>query len=426
MDKRTVAIIVGGGLCSGLGAAIQGATREAERRGFRCITFRDVFTPALTEGKLEEIELDNVLVERWHDLQGLPRPLGSSKPRPMPRSDDELRYVDGQLAELGVTDEIWIGGNSSLDYARKFESLSARPRKWVAIARGIDDDLPLPDSAYALGYASARSAGARIINNLDVDASGSHQRYYLAVLPGRDSGRLAAGIARASNPAAIFIPEMYPKGITVEAFLKQVAGVIVKRWAYGQGSGVIIIQESVPDRLINLPKISLTASDQHDFTIGGGDDGDGNRFYSEKEDILYLSLLLSDLLRNELSLPMTIRRIVNSQELRTPPVDAADVEMGRMLGLAAVDRLAGGESRIMLYRQGDELAQKSLSELKQQDGHIQTRGVDVTSFAWRNYAEHLPYIRAEDLGNTEVLNRLADAVHLSPESFRSFFQEAVA
>ena len=206
-------ILTGGGDVPGLNPAIKAIVVEAERKGWRVTGFRrgwhgpvstDVRDPVSSQSAFAELTPNSV---RSIDRSG-GTILHTSRTNPSRMQEvDVPEFVqqrspvaDGKLVDvtqhvlsvfeaLKIDVLIAIGGDDTLSYAARIHS---EGMKVMCIPKTMDNDVFGTD--YCIGFSTCVTRSVEMINRLRT-AAGSHERFLVVELFGRNSGlsALAAG-----------------------------------------------------------------------------------------------------------------------------------------------------------------------------------------------------------------------------------------
>jgi 6-phosphofructokinase len=410
MDER-LGILVGGGPAPGINGVIAAATIEARAAGLRVIGIYDGFRHLVSGGEVPVRELDVDDVATIHTLGG--SILRTSRTNPA-KDDASLRHCTDALERLGIRYLVAIGGDDTTFGATAIARATAGRIAVVTVPKTIDNDLPLPDGAPTFGFETARSEGARIIENLLEDAR-TTSRWYVVVSMGRTSGALALGICAASGATLAVIPEEFDGGLDLRRIVDTLAGAIIKRRAAGHADGVAIVAEGIIERISSdaLASLENVARDAY-----------GHVRLAD----VPLGPLLRDQLRStlkELGVDTTVLTKDIGYELRCAKPVAFDVDYTRTLGYGAVRYLVEGGSGALIALSGRRIVPLHLDDLLDpQTGRIRTRRVDVTTESYRVARSAMTRLEPADL-RSPALELLASCTTLSPAAFRERFATIV-
>jgi 6-phosphofructokinase 1 len=329
-----IGIVTGGGDCAGLNSAIKWVTKTALdpyltsgrdmtvevmgiRDGWKGLLEAD---PSDPESMARwTMPLDELIVRTWDRYGGTN--LGSSRTNPFNPKDDQSAKAVANIAALGLTSIVAIGGEDTLSVAHKLYNLG---QKVVGIPKTIDRDLNSTD--YTLGYDTALNVITEEVDRLRTTA-GSHNRIFVVEVMGRHAGWLALEGGQAAGAHIILIPEH-------DFSVGRVAELLQKRRAAGVRYDVVVVSEGAKAR--GAEEIYLS-----DKTDGFGHKvlgGIGNSLAVEIERITGFET----------------RHVVLSHIQRGGSPTSRDRLMGRYFGIAAVDLILEEDfGRMVSYRNGE-------------------------------------------------------------------------
>lgn len=402
-QKKTVAIVCGGGPAPGMNGVIAAVTMEAHRQGWDVLGMYEGFSH-LAKREQKYIRLTDDDVSRIH-LQG-GCILQMSRYNPTKKEEDLTAVVD-TLKALGVTHLVTIGGDDTAFSAMTVAAhatKSGHTIRAVHVPKTIDNDLPLPEGVPTFGFESARALGALETANLLEDARTANRRWYFVVAMGRTAGHLALGIGKASGAPVTVIPEEFTADkISLQQVVDTLVGAIVKQKAAGREYGVAVVAEGVIEKIReeDFAKLGDLALDEH-----------GHIRYAELDfgDILK-QLVLEEL--KKLGLPITIVDKEIGYELRCTPPIPYDVDYTRSLGYAAVHFLLDGGTGAMITIQQSGAVPMYFDDIKDPaTGKTQVRRVNIASAAYQMARGAMIRLEKEDLADEAV----AKLFGLSPEA----------
>jgi 6-phosphofructokinase len=219
---RRVGVLTGGGDVPGLNVAIKTVTRVLTDEGLEVLGLRRGWAALLALGPGSDaargdwvLPLDGE-VTRTIDRTGgtilhtsrtnpmavklddVPKHLRASAPPPGPDGKVDLtRHALAVIEELGIDVLVAIGGDDTLSFARRLHTEGAPV---VGIPKTMDNDVRGTD--YCIGFSTAVTRSVDMITALRTPA-GSHERFLVAELFGRNSGEtslvsaMLAGVDRA-------------------------------------------------------------------------------------------------------------------------------------------------------------------------------------------------------------------------------------
>src|SRR5258705_456283 len=204
-ERKTLAILVGGGPAPGINSVIGAAVIRARLEAVDVIGVRDGFE-WIMQGDIDHVTpLDIGEVSRIHFRGG--SYIGISRANP---TKDQAHLDNAVLAllRLNVSQLITIGGDDTAYSAMKLEEKAAGRLQVVHVPKTIDNDLDLPPYVDTFGYQTARHYGVEIVKNLMVDAK-TTSRWYLVIAMGRKAGHLALGIGKSAGATLTMIPDAF-------------------------------------------------------------------------------------------------------------------------------------------------------------------------------------------------------------------------
>ena len=205
--RDRVGILTGGGDVPGLNAAIKGFVWRMEEAGYEVVGLRRGWAALLNVVPSREADNSHWLVPltrastRTIDRSGgtvlhssrinpaltkasaIPEHLGSGAPPPGPDGVVDLTAAALDVLEflrLGVL--VAIGGDGTLSFARRLHHEGVRI---IGLPKTMDNDVYGTD--YCIGFSTAVTRSVNFINDLRTVA-GSHERYLVVELFGRNSG----------------------------------------------------------------------------------------------------------------------------------------------------------------------------------------------------------------------------------------------
>ena len=402
----TFGILVGGGPAPGINGVIGAATIAARRRGANVIGIHQGFQ-WLMEGDVDhtsELQMDDV--SRIHQQGG--SVLETSRANPT-RQLEHLEAVVDSLERLGVDHLISIGGDDTCSSARRVGE-AAKGRVRVAhVPKTIDNDLPLPEEIPTFGYETARSVAGTLLATLLEDAR-TTGRWYFTVLMGRNAGHLALGSGKSAGATLTLVAEEFPDGpISLDAVARTIEGSMVKRAATGQPHGVVVLAEGIGDRLDekDLAELPDLPRDDH-----------GHVRLAE----LPRGRLVRDRVQQrlaEVGVETTIVAKDIGYELRCAAPNAFDQEYTRDLGVGAVELLLGGQSNVMVTRQGGRVVPIPFEEiLDAETGRTRVRMLDVGSPSYATARMLQVRVEPDDLDTPGVADSLSRVTGMDAAGLR--------
>src|SRR5881227_2073551 len=227
-ERRTLAILVGGGPAPGINSVIGAATIRARLEAVDVLGVRDGFE-WIMQGDIDHVvPLDIGEVSRIHFRGGSYIGISRANPTQNPAHLDNA-VLD--LLRLNVSQLITIGGDDTAYSAMKLEEKAAGRLQVVHVPKTIDNDLDLPPHVDTFGFQSARHYGVDIVKNLMVDAK-TTARWYFVVAIGRTAGHLSLGISKAAGATLALIPEEFTPPLKLKHVVDTLTGAIIKRMSY--------------------------------------------------------------------------------------------------------------------------------------------------------------------------------------------------
>src|SRR5216117_4498547 len=241
-ERKTLAILVGGGPAPGINSVIGAAVIRARLEAVDVLGVRDGFA-WIMQGDIDHVTpLDIGEVSRIHFRGGSYIGISRANPTKNPAHLDNAVLA---LLRLNVSQLITIGGDDTAYSAMKLEEQAAGRPQVVHVPKTIDNDLDLPPHVDTFGFQTARHYGVDIVKNLMVDAK-TTSRWYFVIAMGRKAGHLAMGIDKAVGATVTLISEEFEgTKVRLQTIVDTLVGSIVKRHSYGRRDGVAIIAEGL-------------------------------------------------------------------------------------------------------------------------------------------------------------------------------------
>jgi phosphofructokinase-like protein len=253
-QQMRIAISTGGGDAPGLNAVIRAAALSAINRGWDVLGIKRGFAGLM--GDDEVVPLTKESVRGIAHLGGtILRSTNRGNPFHYPRKQPDGTYLEedrsGELIEsaarLGIDALISIGGDGSLDIARR---LCDKGMRIVCVPKTIDNDVS--GTVTTFGFDTAVNTALEAIDKLHTTAE-SHDRVMIMEVMGRDAGFIALHAGLAGTADVILIPEIpYDIGKVCEKIrARDEAGrlfsiVIVAEGAFPRGGETHTLGESLP------------------------------------------------------------------------------------------------------------------------------------------------------------------------------------
>ncbi|MDD2941887.1 MAG: diphosphate--fructose-6-phosphate 1-phosphotransferase [bacterium] len=414
MEKKAVAIVVGGGPAPGINGVISAVTIEAINRGHKVYGVRDGFEH-ISLGKTSQVSQLTISDVSWIHSEG-GSILRTSRANPT-KNKEHLNNVVNVFKELGVGYLVTIGGDDTAHSARVVADTAGGAIAVAHVPKTIDNDLPLQGKASTFGYQTARDVGTEIVDTLMRDAR-STSRWYLVNAMGRKAGHLALGIAVASGAPLCLIPEEFEEEkIKLSSLVDTIVGSILKRAASDRRYGVAVLAEGLAEKLDvdSIPELASAERDPH-----------GHIRYAEIDFGGILRRAVRARLKEfNIDLPVVDKNV--GYELRCCAPVPFDREYTKQLGFGVVDFLLSGGSGAMITRQGDKLDAIPFSQLI--DPHTNktiVRYVDIKSPLYRVATRYMIRLTESDLRSDTFVARLAELTGVSSAVIRQEFSHCVA
>jgi 6-phosphofructokinase 1 len=221
-NKRTIAILTGGGDVPGLNPAIRAITFRALREGFQVLGILRGWKGLIELQRNADADNSHCVMnlsEEYVDratfqggtflktsrltpskvpFDGIPEHLRQQYNQP---ENDLTEEVLKNLEYLGIDYLIPIGGDDTLNYASR---LYKEGVKLIAIPKTMDNDVPGTD--YCIGFSTCVTRTIQMVNNLRASA-GSHERIVVIEVFGRYAGFTAVLPTLAGAANRCVIPE---------------------------------------------------------------------------------------------------------------------------------------------------------------------------------------------------------------------------
>jgi len=414
MQRKTLAIIVGGGPAPGINGVISSAAIEAINKELRVIGIYDGFQ-WLAKGDTSHVEeLTINEVSRIHFQGG--SVLRTSRENPT-KDPQKMERVVKSLLELEVNYLITIGGDDTA-YSSKRVAEHAQGKIRVAhVPKTIDNDLPLPSYAYTFGYQTARHVGAKLIGNLMEDAETAN-RWYFVVAMGRHAGHLSLGIGKAAAATLTIVREEFEgqEPIRLKQISDIILGSIIKRLAMGRPNGVVVVAEGVAE--------IIAEEDLHDLVTAERDEF-GHIRLAEVDfgDVLKKNIQAR---LKDMGVKMTVISKNIGYELRCAPPIPFDCEYTRELGYGALKfLLEGGTGAIVTVQAGEFVPMYFADVLDPKTNKTKVRMLNIHSNSYEVARQYMIRLDKEDFSDSKKLKRLAEIANMIPETFKETFEYTV-
>ena len=412
-EKRTLAIVVGGGPAPGINGVISAAAIEGINQGMKVLGIYDGFQ-WLAQGDTTHVrELTIEDVSRIHFQGGSVLRTARENPTTDPK---KMENVVNSLLNLGVDYLITIGGDDTA-YSSSQVGVHAKGRIKVAhVPKTIDNDLPLPSYVYTFGFQTARHVGSQIIQNMMEDAETAN-RWYFVVAMGRHAGHLALGIGKAAAATLTIVAEEFEgEKIRLRDVSDIILGSIIKRLTMGRPNGVVVIAEGVAEKIAVEDLEDLASAERDEF---------GHIRLAEVDfgDILKKNIQAR---LKEMGVKMTVISKNVGYELRCAPPVPFDCEYTRDLGYGAVKfLLEGGSGAIVSVQAGQFVPMYFDDILDPKTKKTKVRMLDVESNSYEVAKQYMIRLTEKDFSDPEKLNTLADVANMTPEAFKDTFEHVL-
>ena len=415
-DKKTLAIVVGGGPAPGINGVIGSVTIEAANNGLKVLGIYDGFKWLVKGDASHVVELDPQHISRVH-LQG-GSILRTSRENPT-TSEEKMANVTKALRELGVGYLVTIGGDDTAYSSRKVAEAFGGEVQVVHVPKTVDNDLPLMEGQPTFGYQTARDVGAKLVQNL-LEDSKTTGRWYFVIAMGRSAGHLALGMAKSAGAHLCLIPEEFDQDVPMDTLLDMIEGTMLKRKAMGRPDGVAVMAEGVglkldPKVWENEPLATIKHDEHGHVRLAEVDLGRiikreiEKRFKARDEKI---TIVAKDI----------------GYELRCAPPCAFDCEYTRNLGCGAVQFLLGQLAEFpvkpgcMMGMEGDKVVVLDLDDLKDPDsGRTAVRRVNLDNDQYKVAVHYQLRITKADLACDDCCAKIAEAGKMTIDELRAKF-----
>jgi len=403
VERRKLAVLVGGGPAPGINSVIAATTIRSVLEGESVVGVQDGFEHLMAGQAdcMRPLAIEDV--SRIHFRGG--SVLGTSRANPT-KDTELLRNTVRVLRDADVTDLVTIGGDDTAYSAMKVAECAGGSLSVVHVPKTIDNDLDLPAEVDTFGYQTARHVGADIVKNLMTDAF-TTSRWYFVIAMGRKAGHLALGIGKAAGATLTLIPEEFgSEKVPLAEVVDTLAGAVIKRASEGRRHGVAVIAEGVALCVdpADLGGIAGIERDEHGHVrIAEIDLGD----------------ILKKAVRRRLEafgVEATIVAKDIGYELRCADPIPFDMEYTRDLGYLAARFLLEGGSSAMVSVQGGRFVPIPFAQMiDPQTGRTRVRLVDTNSARYGVARRYMIRIRRDDLGNPTVMERIAAVTNVSAQ-----------
>jgi 6-phosphofructokinase 1 len=225
MSVHRIGVLVGGGDCPGLNAAIRAVTRRSLERGWEVVGVRNGWR-GLVDGVAADLSPNEVsgILPRGGTI------LGTSRTNPY-KLEHGVEDVLDHFAELDLQALVTIGGEDTLGVAARLNADHNFPV--VGAPKTIDNDLSATD--YTIGFDTALTIATEAIDRLHTTAE-SHHRVMVLEVMGRHTGWIATLSGIAGGADVILIPE-------VPMPIDEVCALLEHRHRSGKDFSIVVVSE---------------------------------------------------------------------------------------------------------------------------------------------------------------------------------------
>src|SRR5438094_1272369 len=412
-ERKTLAILVGGGPAPGINSVIGAATIRARLEAVDVLGVRDGFE-WIMQGDIDHVTpLDIGEVSRIHFRGGSYIGISRANPTQNPAHLDNAVLA---LLRLNVSQLITIGGDDTAYSAMKLEERAAGRLQIVHVPKTIDNDLDLPPHVDTFGFQTARHYGVEIVKNLMVDAK-TTSRWYLVITMGRGAGHLAMGIGKAAGATLTLIPEEFPgQRIRLKAVVDTLVGAVIKRLSYGRLDGVAVVAEGLA---LGIDPADLAGFEEVER------DTHGNVRIAEVNIGEILKAAVQKRLK-EFGLKANIAAKNIGYELRCADPIPRDMECARDLGYCAARYIIeGGTEALVSIQDGRFKPMRFADMMDPTTGRMRVRMVDIESDRYKIARSYMLRLKQEDFEDPHEVARLAAAAGVTSDQFRKSFSSLV-
>ncbi len=236
-EIKKIAILTGGGDCSGLNAVIRSVVKTAiTKYGYEVMGFIGGYNGLYKD---EFIQLDRKAVSGiFHQGGTILKNSNRDNLFSYPMKDENGKMVKRDVSSVAIANLkkhnvdalVIVGGDGTLTSARDFYRQGINV---VGIPKTIDNDVPATDITF--GY---RTALDHIVNALDAlhTTAFSHDRVMILEVMGRNAGWLALEGGIAGSADVILIPE-------IPYDINKVAQTVIDRYNHGSRFSILCVSE---------------------------------------------------------------------------------------------------------------------------------------------------------------------------------------
>lgn len=382
--KKSIAIICGGGPAPGINNVISTTARVFLKNNFRVLGIHGGFEGLLSDHP-DVVDVDFEFADKIFSHGGSALSMSRFKPK-----DADFRthfFVENNIQLL-----VSIGGDDTASSAARLadyllsQSIEVQS---IHVPKTIDNDLPLPEGVPTFGYQTAKEIGVQFGNTIYEDARTS-QNWFVMCAMGREAGHLAFGIASACHFPMIIIPEMFNKTeITIDKIVRLVISSIVKRRLMGIKYGVAMISEGVFHFLKN-DDIKNTGI-QFDY------DEHGHPELNQVSKAHIFNQLVVHRMK-ALGFGQKSRPVELGYSMRCAMPIGFDLYYTAQLGNGVFSLFNDGYTNCMVSQTQDgKIVPLFLEELRDAEGRIKTRLVNMESEEVKSVFDMLHFLTKDDL-----------------------------
>ncbi len=382
--QQSIAIICGGGPAPGINNVISTTARVFLKNNYRVIGVHEGFK-GLLNPNARLVDIDFEFADRIFSQGGSAIKMSRYKPK-----DDEFRAAFFQ--ENNVKLLVSIGGDDTASTAARlsdFLQTKDLDVKSIHVPKTIDNDLPLPEGVPTFGYQTAKETGVVLSNTVYEDARTS-QNWFVMCAMGREAGHLAFGIGAACHFPMIVIPEIFNKTkITIDKIVRLVISSMIKRRLMGIHYGVAMISEGV-FHFIEKEDLDSTGI-QFEYDAHG---------HPELNQVSKAHIFNQLVMRkiNELGLNQRCRPVELGYAMRCARPIGFDLTYTSQLGRGVFTLFEKGHSGCMVTQSPEgEVIPLFLNDVRDANGKIMPRLVDIHSHKVRTVYDMLHYLNIEDV-----------------------------
>lgn len=331
---KRIAILTGGGDAPGLNAVIRAAVKTAVGiHGWEVLGIEESFEGLLATGEPRRLTPDDVrgLLPRGGTILGTTSTgmfnwMRDDSGALIPPTHAVERAL-ANLDRLGVDAIVAIGGDGTQSLAALF---AERGFRIVGVPKTIDNDLEGTDQTF--GFATAVALATDAIDRLHTTGE-SHHRVMVLEVMGRTTGWIALHSAISGGADVVLIPE-------IPFDFERVADAIRRRDRAGRKFSIVVVSEGA------------SAAGGRGFQVAATQGGVTPKFAGAGAAV---AERIAELTGKD------ARCVVLGHLQRGGTPTPADRLLATMFGTAAIDRLAAGESGVVVVLSGREIGTVDLT-----------------------------------------------------------------